>query len=220
MKKIQFKKSDLISILQDLKSFTHPKIKLEQYTIDAVCAADIIFFAGVEFNDIKEKLILDLGAGTGRLSVASAFLLPRAIFSLDIDEEALAILLENINKINLPRFIHPICCDMGNIPLNLKQLDDRSQITTIMNPPFGVQTKYADRPFLKAAMNLSDVIYSIHLASQQVHEFVKTFVRKFGWGIDYMMPYNMVIEGTFSFHKRNRKQIGVNVYRLVKKKRK
>ncbi|MFX1313967.1 MAG: RNA methyltransferase, partial [Promethearchaeota archaeon] len=67
-------KKQLISIIQNTETFKNPNIKLEQYCIDAQCAVDIIYFAGFEFNDIYNALIIDLGAGTGRLSIASAFL--------------------------------------------------------------------------------------------------------------------------------------------------
>lgn len=204
-------------MIQSLLPFTDPKIKLEQYTIDAVCAVDIVYFAGVEFNDIRGKVVLDLGVGTGRLSVASAFLLPKFLIGIDIDPNALSILVENKKELAVEGMIHPLCCDVDKLPLELTtQFTDVSQITTIMNPPFGVQKKYADRKFLKAAMKLSDVIYSIHLASERVHNFIKNYVRKNGWTIDYVLPYNMIIEGTFPFHKKDRKQIDVNLYRFLK----
>lgn len=217
MERIQFKKKDLINVVQNLQPFAQPKIKLEQYTIDALCAVDITYFAGVEFDDIRGKMVLDLGVGTGRLSIASAFLLPKYIIGIDIDAEALSILMENKEGLVVEGMIHPLCCDVDKIPLEIEsQYTKDSQITTIMNPPFGVQKKYADRKFLKAAMNLSDVIYSIHLASDKVHNFIKNYVKKFGWTIDYVLPYNMIIEGTFPFHKKDRKQIDVNVYRFLK----
>lgn len=216
MERIQFKKKDLINVIQNLQPFSQPKIRLEQYTIDAVCAVNITYFAGVEFDDIRGKVVLDLGVGTGRLSVASAFLLPKFIIGIDIDPNALSILVENKEGLAVEGMIHPLCCSVDKIPLNLEsQFTKDSQITTIMNPPFGVQKKYSDRKFLKAAMMLSDVIYSIHLANDKVHNFIKRYVKKFGWTIDYALPYNMIIEGTFPFHKKNRKQIEVNVYRFL-----
>lgn len=64
---ITINKKDLVSIIQQTEGFSNPKIELEQYCIDAQSAVDIGYFAGVEFNDIKNKLIIDLGAGTGKL---------------------------------------------------------------------------------------------------------------------------------------------------------
>jgi putative methylase len=218
MEKIQFQKADLINLIQSLEPFRDPKVELEQYTIDAVCAVDIIYFAGVEFNDISGNIIFDLGVGTGRLAIASTFLLPKRVIGIDIDEEALAVLIENKKELPLVREIHPLCCDVDKIPLKIdSRFLGKSQITTIMNPPFGVQKKYADRKFLKAAMEISDVIYSIHLASEQVHRFIRNFIGKSGWTIDYLLPYNMILEGTFPFHKKARKQIDVNVYKFVKR---
>lgn len=218
MEKIQFQKADLINLIQSLEPFRDPKVELEQYTIDAVCAVDIIYFAGVEFNDISGNIIFDLGVGTGRLAIASTFLIPKLVIGIDIDEEALAVLIENKKELPLGREIHPLCCDVDKIPLKIDSgFVGKSHITTIMNPPFGVQKKYADRKFLKAAMDISDVIYSIHLASEQVHRFIRTFIGESGWTIDYVLPYNMILEGTFPFHKKARKQIDVNVYRFVKR---
>lgn len=217
MEKIQFKKRDLINVIQTLQPFHNPKVMLEQYTIDAVCAVDFIYFAGVEFNDIRGKIILDLGVGTGRLAIASTFLLPKCVFGIDIDKEVFLILEKNIQNHFQKQIIYPICCDIGDVPLILKDnYLENIQITTIMNPPFGVQKKYADRKFLKTAMEFSDVIYSIHLANESVNDFIKQFIKKFGWRIDYKFPYIMVLEGTFPFHKKDRKQIEVNMYRLVK----
>jgi len=85
-----------------------------------------------------------------------------------------------------------------------------------MNPPFGVQNPGADRPFLETAFSISDIIYSIHLAHENVHKFIRNFARKKGWHIDYVLPYNMVLEKSFEFHEKKRKQIDVNLYRFKK----
>ena len=88
-------KKDLISLIQQTDGFLNPKIELEQYCIDAQSAVDIVYFAGVEFNDIKNQLVIDLGTGTGRLSIACAYLRASYILSVDIDMNALKILKTN-----------------------------------------------------------------------------------------------------------------------------
>jgi len=216
MKEITIRKKELISIIQNTKTYKNPKVKLEQYTIDALCAIDIVFFAGIEFNDIQNKLIFDLGAGTGRLSLSSAFLQPNYIISIDLDIQALFILIENVRKLQLEKLILPICCDVKYIPLNMLKLRKKYKITTIMNPPFGVQKAKADRNFLKCAMSFSDVIYSIHHANKKVQKFIEGFIHKFGWKIDYILPYTMILEKAFTFHTQKRKEIQVNVYRFIK----
>jgi len=85
-----------------------------------------------------------------------------------------------------------------------------------MNPPFGVQHKTADRIFLKKAFSFSDVVYSIHLASTNVHRFIIDYVKKFNWKVDNVLPFNMILEKSFKFHTQKRKKINVNVYRFLK----
>jgi putative methylase len=209
------KKKDLISLVQQIKPFKKPKIELEQYTIDAVSAVDIAYIAGFKFNDIKNRLIFDLGAGTGRISIALAFLQAQQIISIDIDSEALEILKENIENLHLTYLINPVCADIQNFNFNLKLLR-KQKITTIMNPPFGVQKKFADRPFLEKALLFSDVVYSIHLANPEVTNFIKNFLHEFkDWIIDQILPFEMILERTYPFHEKKRKIIEVNVFRIV-----
>lgn len=112
--------------------------------------------------------------------------------------------------------ILPLCTDVRNLQFKPKFLSSSPKITTIMNPPFGVQNPGADRPFLETAFSISDIIYSIHLAHENVHKFIRNFARKKGWHIDYVLPYNMVLEKSFEFHEKKRKQIDVNLYRFKK----
>lgn len=214
MRKI--KKKDLITIIQNTRCFNQPKVELEQYCIDAVSAVDIIFFAGVEFNDITDKVIFDLGAGTGRLSLACAFLNPIKIISVDIDKTALKILRQNFDTVKFNFPIYPICCDLEHFPIVLNSLDLSIGITTIMNPPFGVQNRKADRIFLERAFSFSDVVYSLHLSGEKNRVFIKRFVQKLGWKIDYFFSYLLLLEKTFHFHKKKTKKINIDVYRFLK----
>lgn len=86
-----------------------------------------------------------------------------------------------------------------------------------MNPPFGVQTKFADRVFLDKAFSFSDIIYSIHLANLEVQKFIFNYVKKFNWKIDNVLPFNMILEKTFPFHTKKTKKVNVHVYRFVRK---
>ena len=207
----------MISLLQQTEGFSNPNIKLEQYCIDAKSAVDIVFFAGVEFNDIKNRLILDLGAGTGRLSIACAYLQASYVISVDIDFSALKILKSNISNYGLKGIIFPICSDINHFGLFRNANPDDLYITTIMNPPFGVQNKTADRFFLAKAFSISQVVYSIHLANPNVHQFISTYVKKFNWVIDYVFPYHLKLNKTYKFHKQKTKSINVNIYRFKRK---
>ncbi|MFX0047543.1 MAG: METTL5 family protein [Candidatus Hermodarchaeota archaeon] len=195
----------------------NPKIELEQYCIDAQSAVDIVYFAGVEFNDIKDQLVIDLGTGTGRLSIACAYLRASYILSVDIDMNALRILKTNIYGLSLENIILPICSDIKHFDIVRQLLPKDLHITTIENPPFGVQKKTADRFFLQKAFSFSDVVYSIHLANQKVHQFLTTFIKKFNWKIDYVFPFQLKLDRTYEFHTLKTKSINVNIYRFKRK---
>jgi putative methylase len=210
-------KKELISIIQKTQPFIAPKIHLEQYCIDAESAVDIIYFAGFEFNDIKNKIIFDLGSGTGRLSIASALLNAHIVISIDLDWEALLILRKNIQSLDLKDVVFPICSDIHNFEIKKTLLPPNLKITTIMNPPFGVQRRTADRSFLEKAFSFSDVIYSVHLASNKVDKFILSFIKKYNWIIDYRVPLRIILEKTFQFHKEKRKEVEVNIYRFIQK---
>ncbi|UCC20808.1 MAG: methyltransferase [Promethearchaeota archaeon] len=213
---MRINKKNLISIIQTTESFSNPKIELEQYCIDAACAVDIIYYAGFEYNDIKNSMIIDLGAGTGRLSIGSALLRSNFVLSVDIDINALIILRKNVLSLDLTHIIFPICADIEYFEFSRNHLPKKLKITTIMNPPFGVQTRFTDRIFLEKAFSFSDVVYSIHLANQKVRKFISGYVKKFNWKIDNILPFNMVLENIFPFHTQKAKNINVNVYRFIK----
>ncbi|MFX1479190.1 MAG: METTL5 family protein [Promethearchaeota archaeon] len=215
---MKINKKDLTSIIQNTKTFDKPKVKLEQYCIDANSAVDLIYYAGFEFDDIKNSLVIDLGAGTGRLSIASALFNATLVLSIDIDVEALTILKDNICSLELEHLIHPICSDINFFTLSKRLLPPNLKATTIMNPPFGVQTRSADRIFLEKAFSFSDVIYSIHLAGEKIQKFISNYVQKFDWIIDNILPFNLILERSFPFHSQETKLIDVNVYRFIKKK--
>ena len=214
---VMIKKNDLISIIQNTETFKNPKIELEQYSIDATCAVDIIYFAGFEFNDINDNIIFDLGAGTGRLSIASAYFNPRTIISVDLDWSALQILKSNINSLYLNTKIHPVCSNIKDLSLSESFTIHKFKTITIMNPPFGVKKKRADRIFLEKAFSFSDVVYSIHLSGEKNFSFISEYANQFEWIVDYHVKYNMILEKSFEFHEKKTKKIDTTLYRFVRK---
>ncbi len=214
---MKFSKKNLVSVIQNTESYSNPIIELEQYCIDASSAVDIIYYAGFEYNDIKNAFIIDLGAGTGRLSIASAFFNANYVLSVDIDINALKILKRNVLTLDLNQVIFPICADIEYFEISHKNIPTSMKVTTIMNPPFGVQTKYADRIFLDRAFNFSDIVYSIHLANEKTQNFISNYIKKHNWKIDNIIPFSMVLERNFPFHTQKTKKINVHVYRFIKK---
>ena len=94
------RKLDLEIFLSRTKPHPSPKIRLEQYTIPVETAASILFLVANVFNDVKDKEVLDLGCGTGRLALGAAYLGARNATGVDIDREALKTAIQNSELLN------------------------------------------------------------------------------------------------------------------------
>ena len=82
------------------REFPSPKVVLEQYPTSAHLAASVIQLA-LDKGDLGEdKVCLDLGCGTGMLTVGAAFVSPLVI-SVDCDLEAMAVARDNVESVDL-----------------------------------------------------------------------------------------------------------------------
>lgn len=84
--------------------FVQPNITLEQYATSPELTSYIIF-AALAKNDIGYgKTVLDLGCGTGMLSIGSAIVGTSHLILVDCDEDAMAIARENIEAMGIGEF--------------------------------------------------------------------------------------------------------------------
>ncbi|MCS7120995.1 MAG: METTL5 family protein [Archaeoglobaceae archaeon] len=196
-------KRELEITLEKLEGFKNPKIKLEQYVTPTKLAAFILTQAKI-FEDID--IVVDLGCGTGILAIGAA-LLGGDSLGIDVDHEAVSIAKKNAEKIgvNVDFFV----CDV-------KDFCCKKEVTTIMNPPFGIQKRGADRPFLKKALEISKVVYSIHSAGSE--EFVKKVASERSFKVTNVWKFKIPLKRTYSFHEKEFKEIAVEVFRLAKLK--
>jgi len=192
-------KKELEILLERLDGFENPKINLEQYVTPPNLAAFIVTTAKL-FNDLDT--VLDLGCGTGILSIASSLLGAYSI-GIDIDRNAVKIARKNCKNIGVK--VDFVISDVSAI--KVKKL-----VTTLMNPPFGIQREHADRPFLKKALEISNVIYTIHSAGSE--GFVREISRDYGFRVTHVWKYLVPLKRTYSFHERAFKQIPVEVFRI------
>ncbi len=220
------KKSELIDIIQELKTFQNPKLEYEQYITDAIAVADIFFHIAFTNRDLEGNLIIDLGCGSGNLTVAAALLGARKIISVDIDKNALDILKENISKYNLNDKIEIIHADLNDVLLKdiilktykpLKNQDSECKIITISNPPFGVKNKGIDIKFLKQALSFSHKIYSIHLSNEKTQNFLTKKIDSIGGIIIECFTLYLLLKHTYTHHKKSKKRIKTDLYQIIPK---
>lgn len=193
------RKRELEIVLERLKGFENPKIELEQYTTPPQLAAFIAVTAKLH-GDLD--LVLDLGCGTGILAIACSLLGSYAV-GVDIDVEALKIARENAAIIG---------SEADFVKCDVKDLQCRRMVTVVMNPPFGIQKRHADRPFINKALEISKVTYSVHSAGSC--EFVKKIAESRGFRVTHQWNFRIPLKRTYSFHEKAFKLIPVEVFRI------
>ncbi|MBL7169427.1 MAG: 50S ribosomal protein L11 methyltransferase [Candidatus Aenigmarchaeota archaeon] len=207
-------KKQLAIILSQLKSNPNPDPSLEQYEIPGELAAEIINHALLS-GDIKDKTVLDLGCGSGRLTIGSAFMEAKKVIGIDIDKNVLEVAKENVGiaeeffgqKIkNKIKFIH------SDIEHWKGQVD-----TVIQNPPFGIQKEHADRVFLEKALESGKVIYSLHRSYSKSRMFLTKYIEKYGGKVEKIKKFSFRLPHIFDFHKKPAVSFDVDLYVIRKK---
>lgn len=196
-------KKELEIVLEELEGFKNPKVYLEQYVTPTSLAAFILTQAK-HFNDLD--VVVDLGCGTGILAIGSSLLGARSL-GLDVDPEAVRIAKINAKKLKVP--VDFLVCDV-------KSFCCKKEVTTVMNPPFGIQRRGADRPFLEKAFEISKAVYTVHSAGSE--NFVRKMAMENFFKITNLWKFKIPLKKTYSFHEKSYKEIAVEVFRLVKVK--
>ncbi|MFO8077482.1 MAG: METTL5 family protein [Thermoplasmatota archaeon] len=200
------KKKQLEIFLQQVPVFQQPKVNLEQYQTPAPIAADLLFIA-YGFGDIAHKTIVDLGCGTGMFAVGAMLLQAEKSIGIDVDETAIS---------QAKRFAldHKLSIDYAVTDITMVS---SSADTVIMNPPFGAQkaNKHADRLFIKKALEIAPVVYSLHLSHTVA--FVKKLVTALDAEISFEKTYQFSIKSMFSFHKKLIDQVETSLVRIERK---
>jgi putative methylase len=202
----KMKKKELEIILQKVPEYENPIPALEQYITPAGIAADIIFIA-YQFGDIKDKVVIDLGCGTGIFSIGVAIAGAKEVYGVDIDKNSIKIAKRYANKIN--KKINFINQDVKDVKINCD--------TVIMNPPFGAQKsdRKADRKFIEKGFEIASVLYSIHLSKTVpfIEKMVSSMKGKISYSKDYVFPIKYIYE----FHKKRVVNYDVTMLRIVTK---
>eukprot|EP01012_Entosiphon_sulcatum_P020459 TRINITY_DN25404_c0_g1_i1.p1 TRINITY_DN25404_c0_g1~~TRINITY_DN25404_c0_g1_i1.p1 ORF type:complete len:287 (+),score=27.59 TRINITY_DN25404_c0_g1_i1:27-863(+) len=82
----------------DLTTFSHKRSKdMEQYDSPPSIAARLIWTAH-QNDHVSNRVVIDLGCGTGALTVALCLLRPRAVIGIDVDSNALTRCCQNLRK--------------------------------------------------------------------------------------------------------------------------
>jgi len=202
------KKKKLEIFLQKVPSFINPNPNLEQYLTPANIAADIIFIAH-QFADINNKIIIDLGCGTGIFSFGAYITGAKKVIGVDIDKDCIEIAKKYAKKIN-----HEISFLVNNVSNFEGECD-----TILMNPPFGAQKSNIniDRIFIDKGFENASVLYSIHLT--KTIPFIEKLIEVKGGEITFSKKYKFPIKWIFDFHKKKVVNYDITLLRIKTNKK-
>jgi putative methylase len=197
------KKKHLEILLEQVEGFKSPKPEREQYATPAVVAAELLHFAFMR-GDITD-MVYDLGCGTGILTIGAKLLGAEKVIGFDDDNDVLETARANAKRLGV---------DVEFVCSRIDEVGGKAH-TVVMNPPFGAQVKGSDRPFLRKALELSSVVYSIHNMGSM--EFIKKFISP-----SVITEHKLIdfpIKRTFRFHTKEIQVIKVEIYRIEKRRR-
>lgn len=194
-------KKHLEILLSKIPFLKYPKIKLEQYPISAALAARMLWIAHITYDDIRNKIVLDLGVGSGRLAIGASLLDAEYVIGIDIDFDILKLFKDCVDKFELSN-IDIVCSDVGFISFR-KKAD-----TILQNPPFGVYKPGFDIYFLENAIRLGKTVYSIH--KLETREYVIDFLKNLN--LDTKLLFYDIIEIPPIYPKHREKWHPVRVF--------
>jgi putative methylase len=202
-------KKALAVLLAGLEGFKGPKVSVEQYATDAEIAAEVLWNVFMK-GDIG-KVSVDLGCGPGILGIGLLVLGAKKVYFVDFDRKVLDIAKKNLEKVESESYTLGeavfLCQDIANFNV---QVD-----LVVMNPPFGIKVRHADKVFLKKAFEVGKVAYSFH--KNESKNFVRAFSDDNGFKITNVLDFNFPLKATMSYHTRKIKRIGVSCFRIEKK---
>lgn len=201
-------KSQLTQQLGVVAGFDDPRADLEQYRTPPELAAHLVHTADLQ-DDVEDRIVVDLGCGTGMLALGAALRGPRAVVGLDLDPGPLSIARENEGRIATASPVSWVRADATAAPLC-----PDGPTTVVMNPPFGAQSgnEHADRAFLETTSRIADVSYSIHNAESD--EFVEAFADDHGGTVTHAYRAAFDLPRQFDHHEADSRTIDAEVFRI------
>lgn len=202
------RKKQLEIALQKLAAHPKPSAELEQYMTPGDVASTLLHLAYAR-GDIVDKIVCDLGCGTGRLAIGAALLGAKEVLGVDVDKVALEVAAQNARKAGV---------EVKWLRGEVDEFSTKNIDTIIQNPPFGVQRRGADIKFLRKALELAKVVYSLHKATPENRKFIAVRTKEAGGGITDRVELEFHIPRQFGFHTRDVYRFKVDLYRILRGK--
>jgi len=205
-------KKDLEILLESVPTYSNPKAYLEQYVTPSPLAAEILWYAFLK-GDIKGKIVVDLGSGTGRLAYGAALLGAKYVIGIDVDVEA----IYDLRRCKLWDLTGSYI-DVVNSDVSYLNISDhvRDIITVVQNPPFGVYERGRDIAFLKTSLSIGNTVYSIHKYVPESIKLISEIAEESGYHVEIPQILNFPIRWSLPKHRRKVYYVKTVLVRLRK----
>lgn len=179
----------------------HPQrsVELEQYPTEGDFAARWIAEM-VHLGDITEETrVADLGAGNGILGIGCLLAGAKNVELVEIDSEC----------------VHQMYAEQVSWSImDIAKWDATDIDLIVMNPPWGVQSPLADRPFLETAFSSSaQIIHCLHSA-QAKH--VAALAKDHGWIPERILSGEFKLPPVYLHHTSKQATTEVSAWRFCR----
>ena len=197
------RRTELIRALARLEGFTHPAADREQVATPPEAAANLLVGA-LARDDLDGRSLLDLGSGTGILSIGAALLGATPVIGVESDPGAVDVARRNAASAGVD-----VEFRVGEVGPSIGSAE-----TVVMNPPFGAQRAHADRPFWETALSA---------ARRRVHAFALSDSRSFiarlavarAARVESTEPVPWRLPPTFPHHRKRAVALAVDLWVLA-----
>lgn len=198
---MQVRKRRLEITLQKLRPVPFRSAKLEQYGTPASVAADALWEMSAS-GDIAGMKVMDLGCGNGILAIGAKLLGAGETVGIDVDKKAIETAQENASALS---------ADVEFKVADVSEVSGKFD-TVIQNPPFGAQTRHADRAFVKKAIEIAPRVYSFHNDGTQ--DFLEKLASSLGARTQLVKRFKFEIPYAFEFHRKATETVSVVLLRF------
>ena len=188
----------------------HPclRVELEQYATEGDLAA--FWMLAIDQTDgLEDRHVVDLGSGNGILGIAALLLGARKVTFVETDKDALEILHSNLNTLDKALMAQ---AEVVNAHIGRDEVELESVDLLVMNPPWGVQTAKADRPFLELAFG-SDAS-AIHVLHSEKAAHIEPLAKDRGWEWEHIIRTVFRLPPTYMHHSQRRGDTDVMCWRF------
>lgn len=179
-------------LLSNLEPHPQRDVILEQYQTDGALAAR--WLTVLSHNDGVEGLrIADLGSGNGILGIGCLLLGATHVSFYEVDEEAVKVLQQNLKSFpdDMYNVVQTSISDQTELPTDVDAI--------IMNPPWGVQTQKADRPFLDLAFTSKAT--HVHILHSAESKHIEDIASNQGWSSEKLFNDHFRLPQAYQHHK-------------------